>query len=133
MDYLVSSRPDPDLRIDPTKQHHSLTTICFERIQKLTFNVGDVSSSHEIFRVRDDIPISQVITYPCEWFGRHLENGGERATLVQDIDKFMKTDFLRWLEVLSLQGVVNEVAISTLKVLEKQIKVSIHLLTKYGY
>ena len=52
---------------------------------------------------------------------------------MQDIDKFMKTDFLRWLEVLSLQGVVNEVAISTLKVLEKQIKVSIHLLTQYSY
>ena len=131
VDYLVSSRPDPDLRIDPTKQHHSLTTICFECIQKLTFNVGDVSSSHEIFR--DDIPISQVITYPCEWFGRHLENGGERATLVREVDKFMKTRFLRWLEVLSLQNVVDSVAISTLKLLEKQIKVSIHLLTKYGY
>ena len=132
VDYLVSSRPDPDLRIDLTKQHHSLTTICFECIRKLTFNVSDVTSSHEIYE--DDISISKVTTYLCQWLGRHLEDGGERATLVRDIDKFMKTRFLRWLEVLSLQNLVDSFAISTLKILENQIKVSIHLLTKYyGY
>ena len=131
VDYLLSSRPDPDLRINPTEQHHSLTTICFKSIRKLTFNVGHIRSSHWVYDPFDDI--SQVISYPCQWLGRHLENGGERATLVQDIDKFMKTRFLRWLEVLSLQNLVAPFAILTLKILENQIKVSIHLLTKYGY
>ena len=132
VDYLVSSRPDPDLRIDLTKQHHSLTTTCFKSIRKLTFNVGDITSSHEIYD-SEDISIYPGIAYPCKWLGCHLENGGERATLVRDIDKFMKTRFLRWLEVLSLRVEVGLVAISTLKVLEKQIKVSIHLLIKNGY
>jgi len=36
-----------------------------------------------------------------------------------DVEKFMKTHFLQWLEVLSLQKLV---AVSTLKILEKQIK-----------
>ena len=130
VDYLVSSRPDPDLRIHPTTRHHSLTTTCFKSMQKLTFNVGHITSSHGIY---EDFSISQGITYPCEWLGHHLKKGGERATTVQDVDKFMKTLFLRWLEVLSLQKLVDSVAISTLKILEKQIKVSIHLLTKYDY
>ena len=53
---------------------------------------------------------------------------------MRDVDKIMKTCFLRWLEVLSLQNlVVDEIAISTLKIFEKQIKVSIHLFTKYSY
>ena len=77
--------------------------------------------------------ISQVITYPCQWLGCHLENGGERATWVPDVDKFMKTYFLQWLEILSLQRVVDFLAVSTLKIFKKRIKVSIYLLTKYVY
>ena len=132
VDYLVSSRADPDLHIDPTEQHHSLTTTCFESIQKLNFNVGHITSSHSY----GDISISRGITYPCQWLGHHLENGGERSTLVRDVDKFMKNKFLQWLEVLSLQKLVDSVAISTMKILEKQIKfirVSTHLLAKYGH
>ena len=128
VDYLLSIRPPPDFRINLTESH-SLTTTCFKSIQRLPFNVGCITSSHRY----KDITISQGITYPCQWLRHHLENGGERATLVQDINNFMKTDFLRWLEVLSLQKVVDSVAVSTLKILEKQIKVSIHLLIKYVY
>ena len=96
VDYLVSSRPDPDLHIDLTDQHHSFTTT-----QRLTFNVGHITSSHGPY---EDISISQGITYTCQWFfGRHLENGGERATLVPDVENFMITHFLQWLRVLSLQ------------------------------
>ena len=96
VDYLVSSRAHPELRIDPTEHHHSLTTICFEIIQKrVIFNVGHIMTSHQ--RNEETSSISQVITYLCQWLGRHLENGGERATLVPDIDKFMKTYFLQWL------------------------------------
>jgi nucleoside-triphosphatase THEP1 len=135
VDYLVSSRPHPDLRIDPTEHHHSLTTACFETIRKkLTFNVGRITTSDQL---DEEIPrISQGITYTCQWLGRHLENGGERATLVPDVNEFMKTYFLQWLEVMSLQKLVDSaesVAVSTLNILEKQIKVSIYLLTKYGY
>ena len=126
VDYLISSRPHPDLRIDPIKQqHHSLTTTCFKSIQKLTFNVGHITTSYQ-FHMKNS-SISQGTIYPCEWFGRHLENGGERATLVPDVEKFMKTQFLQWLEVLSLQKLVDSVAVSTLEILEKHIKVSIHL------
>jgi nucleoside-triphosphatase THEP1 len=130
VDYLVSSsRPHRDLHIDPTEIHHTFTTICFEIIQKLTFNVGHIKTSHH--DLEEGIPsITQDITYPCRWLGRHLENGGERATLVPDVEKFMKTHFLQWLEVLSLQKLVDSIAVSTLKILEKQIKVSIHLLIK---
>ena len=131
VDYLVSSRPHPNLRIDLTEHHHSLTTSCFRVIQRLTFNVGHITSSHQL---NVEIPsISQNIVYPCKWLGRHLENGGERDTLVPDVDKFMMTHFLQWLEVLSLQELVDSVAVSTLQILEKQIEVSIHHFTKYSY
>ena len=130
VDYLVSGRADPDLHIDRTEQHHSLTTTCFNSIERLTFNVGHIKSSHRMYN--SGILISQAIAYLCEYLGHHLENGGERATLIRDVDKFMKICFLRWLEVMSLLKLVK-VAISTLKFLEKHIKVSIHLLTKYGY
>ena len=88
VDYLVSSRPDPDLHINLTKQHHSFTTTYFKTIQKLTFNVGHITSSHGLY---EDISISQGITYTCQWFVRHLGNGGERATLVPDVENFMVT------------------------------------------
>jgi NACHT domain len=134
VDYLVSSRPHPDLRIDPTEHHHSLTTACFKTIQKeLIFNIGRIMTSHDLGSKMSYISPSQGITYSCRWLGHHLENGGERATLVPDVENFMKAHFLQWLEVLSLEELVDSVAVSTLKILEKQIKVSIHLFTKYGY
>ena len=130
VDYLSSIRPLPDFRINLTESHDSLATTCFKSIQKLTFNVGHITTSHQHNEISS---ISQGIVYQCRWFGHHLQNGGERATLVQDIDKFMKNNFLQWLEVLSLHGLVVSVAVSILEILKKQIKVSIHLLTKYGY
>jgi NACHT domain len=133
VDYLASSRPHRDLRIYPTEHHHTLTTACFETIQKeLTFNIGLITTSHEFGKISSISP-SEGITYSCRWLGRHLENGGERATLVPDVEKFMKTSFLQWLEVMSLQNLVDSVAVSTLEILEKQVKVSVHLLTKYSF
>jgi NACHT domain len=134
VDYLVSSRPHPDLRIDPTEHHHTLTTACFETIQKeLTFNIGGITTSHQLGEENSSTSLSQGITYSCRWLGHHLENGGERATLVPDVEKFMESRFLQWLEVMSLKRLLNSVAVSTLKILETQIKVSIHLLTKYSF
>ena len=133
VDYLFSSRPLPDLRIDPTKHHHSLTTTCFETIQKLTFNVGHITTSHQHNKISS---ISQAIIYQCRWLGHHVQNGGERATLVPDVERFMKYHFLQWLEVLSLHGLVDSVTVSLLEILEKQIKVSLYrrdLLLRYGY
>ena len=129
VDYLVSSRPASDLRIDPTEQHHSLTTSCFKSIQRLTFNVGRIASSHGNHD-SENISISQDITYSCQWLGLHLKKGGKRATLVPDVEKFMKIHFLQWLEVLALKGLVDSVAISTLKILEEYVKASMR--TRYG-
>ena len=131
VDYLVSSRAYPDLLIDTTEHHHLLTTTCFEVIQRLTFNVGHITTSYNMYDNYSSI--SRDITYPCQWLGSHLESGGERATLVPDVEIFMKACFLQWLEVLSLHGMMQSVAVSTLEILEKQIEVSIRLFTKYGY
>ena len=127
VDYLVSGSPHPGLRINLTEQHHSLTTTCFKNIQRLTFNVGHIKTSHQLDENLKFSSLSQGIIYPCQFLGRHLQNGGERATLVSDIEKFLKNGFLQWLEVLSLQKLVDSVAVSTLKILKEQIKVGIHL------
>ena len=130
VDYLVSSHPHPGLRIDPTEQHHSLAISCIKSMQRLTFNVGCITTSHQLDK---NIPsISQCIIYPCQWLDHHLRNGGKQAILVSDVDIFMKNHFLQWLEVLSLQKLVDSVGVSTLMVLKEQIKVSIHLLTRYS-
>ena len=39
VDYLVSDRPHSILHIDPTEQHHSLTTTCFEAIHQENSNL----------------------------------------------------------------------------------------------
>ena len=130
VDYLVIGRRHPDLLIDSTDDHLSLAISCLKSVQRLTFNVGHIISSHGL---SEAISISQCIAYPCRWFGRHFLNGERWARLVPDVEKFMKTDFLRWLEVLSLQGLVDSVTIPTLEILEMKIGVSIQIsFTKYG-
>ena len=137
VDYLVSNRPNQDLRIDPTEHHQSLTTSFFEIIHKPTFNADHITTSYQLDK---EIPsISEGITYPCQWLIHHLMNGGESATLVSDVEKFMKTHFLQWLEVLSVNGDVDSFAVNMLVVLleevaaVEQIEVSTCLFTKYGY
>ena len=129
VDYLVSDHPHPSLRINSTEQHNFLTATCFKSIQRLTFNVGRITTSHQLDE--NNSSISQCLIYPCRWLKHHLQNGGKQANLVSDVEIFMKNHFLQWLEVLSVQKLVGSVAVSTLTVLEEQIKVSIHLLTKY--
>ena len=130
---VIAATTDPD-NIFPTMAHQLAeksplaALVIQDKLETTPFSVVE-KISHGMYKGSS---ISQAIVYPCEYLGHHLENGGERSTLVRDVDKFMKTCFLRWLEVLSLLKLV-EVAISTLKIFEKQIKVSIHLLTKYGY
>ena len=48
VDYIVCSRAHPDLRIDPNEHHHSPTTACFERIRRLTFNVGHITTTNKL-------------------------------------------------------------------------------------
>ena len=126
VDYLVSGGPHPGLCINLTEQHHSLTTSCFKSMQRLTFNVGHIETSDQL---DGEIDLSLGIIYPCKWLKHHLENGGKQAHLVSDVGIFMKNNFLQWLEVLSLQKLLDSVAVSTLKMLEEQINVSLHLLT----
>ena len=90
VDYLVSSHIQPGLRINLTKQHNSLTTTCFERIQRLNFNVGNITTSRYWQLNKEFSSMYQDIVYPCQWLGRHLQNGGKRATLVSDVENFMK-------------------------------------------
>ena len=129
VDFLVSDHPHPDLRINVIEHHNSLAISCIKSMPRLTFNVGCTTSSHQL---DENIPsISQCIIYPCQWLKHHLQHGGKQANLVSDIEIFMKNYFLQWLEVLSVQKLVDSVAVSTLMVLEEQIKVSIHLLRQY--
>ena len=132
VDYLISRHPHPGLRIDPTEQHHSLAISCIKSMPRLTFNVGRITTSHQLDKNIHHDSISQCIIYPCRWLKHHLQNGGKQANLVSDVEIFLKNYFLQWLEVLSLQKLVDSVAVSTLMVLEEQIKVSIHILTQYG-
>ena len=131
VDYLVNH---PDLRINLTEQHHSLAISCIKSMPRLTFNVGRITTSHQLHKNTHHDSISQCIIYPCRWLKHHLQNGGKQANLVSDVDVeiFMKNYFLQWLEVLSLQKLVDSVAVPTLMVLKEQIKVSIHLLTEYS-
>ncbi|KAJ7812687.1 hypothetical protein B0H13DRAFT_1666076 [Mycena leptocephala] len=124
-EYLTSDRCDSSLKLSLPKHHACMTDACFRICQKeLCFNIGRIKTSHlenEDPEIKKQ-PISPHIVYACKFLGRHLEQSKEQVKngFYLDINNFMKTNFLHWLEVLSLTGEVAS-AVSTLQDMEKNI------------
>ena len=125
-DYLTSDRPDPSLRIILPDQDTRMTKTCFRIFrEELRFNIGRIKTSHKTNKELSASEMQSVslhIVYACKHVGRHLEKIGPDS-FVSDITQFMENDFLQWLEVLSLTGIV-ESAKWTLQVMKLHVGVS---------
>jgi hypothetical protein len=92
--------------------------------EELRFNITGVESSY--FQT-DVIPglaqkVSNHLYYACRFWSAHLQSVVEKESLLADISRFMHTQLLFWLEVLSAHGVTG-LASAALRALDRWLPV----------
>ncbi|KAF7982945.1 hypothetical protein HWV62_25250 [Athelia sp. TMB] len=98
--------------IDKSKHHAEFTAGCFRVMQRLLhFNICELGTSYlmnrDVFDLakRIDAYVPQSLAYACRFSFEHLKNSNTIDRQVHEmILTFFKSQFLYWLEVLSLVG-----------------------------
>ncbi|KAJ4488963.1 WD40-repeat-containing domain protein, partial [Lentinula edodes] len=105
-DFLSSSK-NSKYKYNAVTQHESLTFSCFQIMEKLCFNICDLSSS---FIKDDDVPgfkdkvskkIPETLNYCCEFWTDHFEIG-QTDQLFQKVQEILIEKGIYWLEAMSL-------------------------------
>ncbi|TGZ80748.1 hypothetical protein EX30DRAFT_307236, partial [Ascodesmis nigricans] len=126
-DFLLSESrcQDTNLRIDEQQGHRSLLSECLKCMSdKLRENVCDLPypgiSSGDVKKEIIEKALPSELQYACRYWIYHLQRSGNEVYNDGNIEKFLQTHFLHWLEVLSLMGVVSE-GIDAIRALESKV------------
>ena len=103
-----------ELVIHRAEHHHSIASLCFRVMESaLRRNICKLDDS-ERYQKNCDIPniakrveekVSPQLAYSCRYWADHLAKGGEVDDKhLKQLNDFVFTHFLHWLEVLSLIG-----------------------------
>ncbi|CUA73703.1 putative WD repeat-containing protein slr0143 [Synechocystis sp, PCC 6803 substr. Kazusa] [Rhizoctonia solani] len=93
-----------------------LTERCFELMQEqLHFNICDLESphladDHESIGLKDRVGkhVSPSLLYACRYWGCHLELSEHSDNLHRSLEDYLTHRLLFWMEVLNLNGILNE-------------------------
>ena len=118
-------------------QHHAfLTKCCFDRMKKLRFNIGDMTSSFLLdaddpkLRERVDTNIKPFLRYASRYWAQHLaqtdqKNGKDLGGCITD---FLRIRILFWIEAMNLLGTSAQCSTMLQHTREWVLKVSTFLL-----
>ncbi|CAE6429723.1 unnamed protein product, partial [Rhizoctonia solani] len=109
-DFMFDSARSKAYRCDPDVHHRILAKHCFERINRTQpqFNICGLESS---YLPDDKVPniekrvadaISSDLLYACQYWADHVKVGKCALTLAMDLQDFLSTRLLIWMEVLNL-------------------------------
>ncbi|KAJ6572222.1 quinon protein alcohol dehydrogenase-like superfamily [Mycena capillaripes] len=126
VDFLVNLPNESPFNYKKEVHEQQMTSACFMTMaEQLKFNITGVESSY--FRT-DVIPglaqkISNHLYYACRFWSTHLQNVEGKESLLADIFRFVHTQLLFWLEVLSA-CCVSGIASGALRYLDKWLLVN---------
>lgn len=108
----------------PRSTHSGIMALaCLHNMNKgLKFNICRLQTSYLRNDEISDLPmriktmILPCLLYSCRFFADHLSDSTNDGPLLKEIDSFLHTNFLYWLEVMSLCNYVSE-AVTALRIL----------------
>ncbi|KAB5593587.1 hypothetical protein CTheo_2976 [Ceratobasidium theobromae] len=108
-DFMFTKERSDTLFCDPIGQNQLLAGRCFlEMKNQLRFNICDLESSFtpdaEVADLEGRIAkaISPTLSYGCRYWADHLEDSTNSSNLSGDLEEFLSTRLLFWMEVLNL-------------------------------
>ena len=110
-DFLINKEKSGDFFIVPRDAHYALAHSCLSLVLRdLRFNICNIESSYLANKDIQDLEarvskhLPPALLYACRFYDDHLEQLGFETDLFSKLRAFFKTNFLSWLEVLSLMG-----------------------------
>ncbi|KAJ6468847.1 hypothetical protein C8R45DRAFT_875738, partial [Mycena sanguinolenta] len=128
VDFLVKLPHDSPFNYKKMLHEQEMASACFRTMaEQLRFNLTGMESSY--FRI-DDIPglaqkVSNHLYYACRFWSAHLQSVVEKESLLANIPKFMHTQLLFWLEILSARCVTGS-ASAALRALDRWLPVGVN-------
>ncbi|TGZ80730.1 WD40 repeat-like protein [Ascodesmis nigricans] len=126
-DFLLSGSrcQNTNLRIDELQGHRNLLSECLKCMSdKLRENMCDIPypgiSSCNVKKEIIEKALPPDLQYACRYWIYHLQRSGNEVSNDGNIEKFLQTHFLHWLEALSLMGMVLE-GIDAIRALESKV------------
>ncbi|KAF7974596.1 hypothetical protein HWV62_11876 [Athelia sp. TMB] len=123
-DFLTDVDRSKIYYVDPQPRNQHLALACVRIMStNLVFNICQLESSHQrnsavldlAARVRQHI--TPVLSYSCRFLGAHVTLTAQDQVLQDELKRFLHEQFLYWLEVLSLEGHMNEASRSLAAIL----------------
>ena len=112
-DFLTNQQLSGPFYIDLGEAHHQLAQSSLAlMLENLKFNICELPSSYypnnkiDDLQPRADSHISSALFYACRFWEDHLERVTPRDELLHQVRTLLETNFLFWLEVLSLKNLV---------------------------
>ncbi|KAJ1307677.1 hypothetical protein OPQ81_001769 [Rhizoctonia solani] len=110
-DFMFSSARSKSYHCDPEAHNQKLAELCFECIERLRpqFNICELESSYlpdekaPNLKERVESAIPPELLYACQYWADHVEAGKGVSTVVKQLQEFLSTKLLLWMEVLSLK------------------------------
>ncbi|CAE6460823.1 unnamed protein product [Rhizoctonia solani] len=110
-DFMFNPSRSKAYSCDSGSHHHTLAEHCFSRIKraKPSFNICELESAYLPDRLVPDIEQRAATTIPpdlfyaCRYWADHFATGKYTATLVAQLQGFISTRLLLWMEVLNLR------------------------------
>ncbi|CUA70046.1 putative WD repeat-containing protein alr3466 [Nostoc sp, PCC 7120] [Rhizoctonia solani] len=110
-DFMLNPSRSKEYSCDSDSHNHTLVEHCFSRIKraKPSFNICGLQSAYLPDRLVPDIKqrvvttISSDLFYACRYWADHFAAGKYTATLVAQLQDFISTRLLLWMEVLNLR------------------------------
>ncbi|KAJ6605467.1 hypothetical protein DFH09DRAFT_967241 [Mycena vulgaris] len=110
VDFLVTRPTDSKFYLNKEHRERRFTAACFSSLDNLHFNMGCIETSYlrndDISGLRDRIP--NHLKYSSQFWATHLKNSGAEAFPRNTVAKFMKSQLLYWLEVMSIEKMVGK-------------------------
>jgi hypothetical protein len=119
-DFFLNESQSHKFWVDTAAAHEALTIQLLTIMNALHFNMCGLPTSHlmnkeiEDLNERIDIAISAALSYACLFWTRHLEHITFKEGIFFELERFMTSKFLYWLEVLSLKRAMS-VAVGSLE------------------
>ncbi|KAF8146610.1 WD40-repeat-containing domain protein [Mycena galopus ATCC 62051] len=129
VDFLVNLPNRSPFNYKKVVHEQQMASECFRTMaEQLRFNITGVESSY--FR-NNMIPglaqrVSDHLYYACRFWSAHLQSVVDKEPLLGDISRFMHTQLLFWLEVLSARSVTG-IASAALRALDRWLPVNCEL------
>jgi hypothetical protein len=134
-DFLLDSNrcPDPRFHLDSPTRHGDMMMICLDLVGKLKINPCSLPP----FVMNQDIPdpsqlledrLGSGLRYACKYWSTHLllssTSGEYRSRSVASVSRFFDRGVFPWMEIMSLEGRLEDVVYSMNHMLEWLVKVS---------